>query len=321
MRNHSHAIILFLLVLPAISCSRGPKYSFPLIQKYTTQAGDVFYFRPRDGQFVLVERRKALAVAIASEPDIQAFSYDDYIDVSRPIREVHALEGQALESRTFLNKIAAQQALAISPDGRLLAGGDASGVVNIWNTTTAGLELQLNKASGILSMTFSPDGNFLAIGLAKPAGEPSDTVWLYDVRAHSAQRSFGLNAVPALAWSSDGRWCAAGLDDGSVLLAEAGADSEPRRITLSTSPVASLDFHPSGLFLASAHTDKRILVYKLPTAELIFTFEPSAPPNPSFPRVIERVAFDGTGGRLAADYAEGEMRIWDSSALAKSLAK
>jgi WD40 repeat protein len=316
MRNHSKVIIFLALMLPAVSCSRRPKYEFPLVQKYTTQAGDVFYFRPRDGQFVLVERRKALAVAIAPEPNIEAFSYEDQITVSRP-----QPQGQMLENRTFLDKITAQQVLAISPDGRMLAGGDGTGAVNIWNLPTASLELQLNKASGILSMAFSPDGNSLAIGLAKPAGEPSDTVWLYDIRAHSAQRSFGRNAVPSLAWSPDGRWCGAGLDDGSVLLAEAGTESEPRRIVLSTSPVAALDFHPSGLFLASAHADKRVLIYKLPTAELIFTFEPPLPPIPFFPRVVERVAFDGTGSRLAADYAEGEMRIWDTTILEKSLAK
>src|SRR5258707_2309954 len=147
MRIRSKVAMLLALFLPAISCSRGPKYEFPLARKYTSQAGDVFYFRPRDGQFVLVERRKALAVAIAPEPNIEAFSYEDQITVSRP-----QSQGQMLENRTFLDKITAQQVLAISPDGRMLAGGDGTGAVNIWNLPTASLELQLNKASGILSM-------------------------------------------------------------------------------------------------------------------------------------------------------------------------
>jgi WD40 repeat protein len=112
-----------------------------------------------------------------------------------------------------------------------------------------------------------------------------------------------------------------GLDDGSVLLAEAVTETEPRRIVLSTSPVVAIDFHPSGFFLASAHADKRLLIHKLPTAELIYAFEPPLPPIPFFTRVFERVAFDGNGARLAADYAEGEMRIWDTTALAKSLSK
>jgi len=105
MRIRSKAAILLALVLPAISCSRGPKYEFPLVQKYTSQAGDVFYFRPRDGQFVLVERRKALAVAIAPEPNIEAFSYDDRITVSRAMPEGGPQgkpQGEMLENRTLL---------------------------------------------------------------------------------------------------------------------------------------------------------------------------------------------------------------------------
>jgi WD40 repeat protein len=287
-----------------------------LVQKYTTQAGDVFYFRPRDGQFVLVERRKALAVAIAPNPNIEAFSYDDRITVSRPMPQ-----SEMLENRSFLENVGAQTQLTMSADGRLLAGGDTSGVVSIWSIADGSALLRLKNASAVQSLAFSPDGNFLAIGIAKPVGEPSDTVWLYDIRATSTYRSFGSSAAVALAWSADGRQYAAGLEDGSVLLAEVTGYSEPHRIAVSSFPVVALAFHPSGRFLASAHSDKRILIHKLPTAELIFTFEPALPPNPLFPRGIEEVAFDGAGSRFSADYADGDMRIWDASALAQSLAE
>src|SRR5438093_7661513 len=108
MRIRSKAAMLLALFLTAVSCSRGPKYQFPLVQKYTTQAGDVFYFRPRDGQFVLVERRGALAVAIAPGPNIEVFSYDDRITVSRPLAE-----SEMLENRTFLENVGAQTQIAI----------------------------------------------------------------------------------------------------------------------------------------------------------------------------------------------------------------
>ena len=316
MRNRAKAVFLLAFLLTASSCSRGPKYEFPLVQKYTTQAGDVFYFRPRDGQFVLVERRRALAVAIAPEPDIEAFSYEDRITVSRPLQQ-----SEMLENKIFLENVGAQTQLAMSADGRLLAGGDTNGVVNIWSVVDGSALLRLKNASAVRSLAFSPDGNFLAIGLAKSVREPSDTVWLYDIRGNSTYRSFGSSSVVALAWSPDGRQYAAGLDDGSVLVAEAAGYSEPHRIAASSSPLVALAFHPSGQFLAAAHSDKRILLHKLPTAELIFTFEPALPPNPLFPRGFEAVAFDGTGNRFAADYADGDMRIWDASALAQSLAK
>jgi WD40 repeat protein len=310
MKNRLVALLLPLFVLAAFACSRKAKLEFPLVQKYTTTAGDLFYFRPRDGQFVLIDRRKAVAVAVAPEPDIHASSYDDGITVSRP-------EGDALHSTPFVKNVGPQQALAITPDGRTLAGGDAKGVVTVWEIATGNLTLHLDLPSPILSLAFSRDGNWLAIGLAKPAGEPVDTVWLYEIHGNGPHRSFGRAAVPALSWSADGHWLAAGLDDGSVLLSEASGGSEPRRIVLSTSPVTAIDFHPSGQFLASAHADKRVLLSKLPTGEKFFTFEPALPPNPLFPRAIERVAFDGNGARLAAAYAEGDFRIWDTSTLAQ----
>ena len=310
MRKGSAALFLLLFALAASSCSRKPKRAFPLVQKYTTTAGDLFYFRPRDGQFVLLERRKALAVAVAPEPDIEAYSYDDRITLSQP-------QGEMLHNTNFIEKIGAQQALALTADGRTLAGGDADGVVTLWEVPSGNLTLHLDVPGPILSLAFSRDGNWLAIGLAKPAGEPADTVWLYEIHANGPHRSFGRAAVPALAWSPDGRWLAAGLDDGSVLLSEAGAGSEPQRIALSTSPVTALDFHPSGQFLASAHANKRVLLFKVSTGERLYTFEAALPPNPRFPRAIERVAFDGKGIRLAAAYAEGEFSIWDTSALSQ----
>jgi WD40 repeat protein len=310
MKRCQAAILLLLFVLAASACSRKPRLAFPLVQKYTTQAGDLFYFRPRDGQFVLLERRKALAVAVAPEPDIEAYSYEDRITVSRP-------QGDMPQNTSFLEKITAQQVLAMTPDGRTLAGGDASGAVTLWELATGNLALQLNLPGPVLSLAFSNDGSWLAIGLGNPAGQSTDTVWLYDIRSNSPHRSFGRTPAPALAWSPDGHWLAAGLEDGSVLLNELGADREPRRIVLSTSAVTALDIHPSGLFLASAHADKRVQLSKLPAGERLYTFEPSLPPNPLFPRVIERVAFDGNGARLAAAYAEGDFKIWDTSALAK----
>src|SRR5882724_6370061 len=186
MRDRSAAILLALFVLAASSCSRAPQRAldFPLVQKYTTQAGDLFYFRPRDGQFVLLERRKALAVAVAPEPDIEAYSYEDRITLSQP-------QGEMLHNTNFIEKIGAQQALALTADGRTLAGGDADGVVTLWEVPSGNLKLHLDVPGSILSLAFSRDGNWLAIGLAKPAGGPTDTVWLYEIHANGPHRSFG----------------------------------------------------------------------------------------------------------------------------------
>ena len=276
------------------------------MQKYTTQAGDLFYFRPRDGQFVLLERRKALAVAVAQESSIQVYSYEDRITVSRP-------KDEYLENTVFLEKIGAQQALAITADGWKLAGGDANGAVTLWDR-----DGNWHSAEGeapFSAWRFPLMENGSRNGVAKLAGEPADTVWLYDVRSNGPHHSFGRAAAAALAWSTDSRWLAAGLDDGTVLVSEAGSDREPLRIRLSPSAVTALDFHPSGQFMATGHANKRVLLFKLATGERLYTFEAPLPPNPRFPRVIECVAFDGKGSLWAAAYAEGEFSIWDTPAL------
>src|SRR5262249_51499414 len=57
--------------------------------------------------------------------------------------------------------------VAFSADGRLLASGDADGVIKIWEPTT-GKELEsrpaFSRGGGACSMMFSPDGNTLATG-------------------------------------------------------------------------------------------------------------------------------------------------------------
>src|SRR6266513_6163131 len=111
MTNSSATLVLLVFVLTASSCSRAPKRDFPLVQKYTTQAGDLFYFRPHDGPFALLERRKALAVAVAPEPDLEAYSYDDRITVSRP-------QGSMLQNTTFVEKIGAHHPLPNTADTR-----------------------------------------------------------------------------------------------------------------------------------------------------------------------------------------------------------
>jgi len=51
----------------------------------------------------------------------------------------------------------------------------------------------------------------------------------------------------------------------------------------------------------------------------VFNCEAGLTAHSVLPPSIERVAFDGTGGRLAVDYADGDIRIWTVPPLAKSL--
>jgi len=80
----------------------------------------------------------------------------------------------------------------MTADGRTLAGGDASGAVTLWGYG----EWESDTSFGCAGP--HPVPGFLTrleIGsqsaLAKPAGEPADTVWLYKSTATGPHRSFG----------------------------------------------------------------------------------------------------------------------------------
>jgi WD40 repeat protein len=310
MRTTFVAALVLASVIIAQGCTRTPQLEFPVVQKYTARAGDLFYFRPGDSHFVLIERRDALAVAVAPVPNVQAYAYDTRIAVGRPQRG-------GVEIRSLVEGIRPQRALAITPDGRMLAGGDEYGYLTLWDLRTGETWRSWKEPAPILAVAFSPDGGALAIGLEKPPGKSMDTVRIWDLDANAPRRSLGGHDTAAVTWVPDGRTLAAGEGNGTVLVAEIFGESAARPLQSSTAAVTALAFHPAGTYLAAAHADKRVVLWDVASGKAIFTLDPEVPADPLFPRGIERVGFDPGGARLAVAYADGDFRIWDTSALAK----
>ena len=311
MRTAFLAALVLASAMLAQGCTRTSQLEFPVVQKYTARAGDLFYFRPGDSRFVLIERRDAIAVAIAPVPNVQAYAHDTRIAVGRP-------QGGGVEIRSFVEGIRPQQALAITPDGRMLAGGDEYGYLTLWDLETGDTWRSWKEPAPILAVAFSPDGGALAIGLEKPPGKSMDTVRIRDLDASAPRRTFGGRDAAAVTWAPDGRMLAAGEGNGTVLVAEILGDSATRPMQAATAAVTALAFHPAGTYLAAAHADKRVVLWDVASGKAIFTFDPEVPADPLFPRGIERIAFDPGGARLAVAYADGDFRIWDTSALAKT---
>lgn len=312
--------ILAILFLTSAGCRRESKLDFPQVQQYTVTAGDAFYFRPSDSQFVLVDRRKALSVAVAPAADVQAYAFDDRVTISR--RRAHqpgefiGAGGHPVDTREMKELTQTPMhvtVLAISTDGVQLAGGTSEGVVTIWNLSAGEQISQVTLGGPVRALAFSPDGKQLAVGLEPPASGELDTVQILDPATGFRVHTFGRTSTETLAWSKDGSQLTVGLVDGSLTFWD--RDRGTRQVSLSTSPVVALAYHPSGLYLACAQADKRVTLLQLATDKKSFTFEPALPADPLFPRGIVQVDFNPAGTRLAVSYADGDQRIWDTSSL------
>jgi len=69
------------------------------------------------------------------------------------------------ECRQTLEDSHCVHSLAVSPDGAMLASGNAAGVVSVWDVTAGELRRTLTgHRGGVLSVAFSADGSTLASG-------------------------------------------------------------------------------------------------------------------------------------------------------------
>src|SRR5262249_17407589 len=143
-------------------------------------------------------------------------------------------------------------AVAVSPDGKLVAFLDASVSVQVCDLTTGARELRAHMVAGgpLTSVAFLP-GNQVIV-----CGPPGSGFHCFGVTKDASPPSNIQQAgsVHALAVAPDGKTLAAVADEHTVRLCSIRQATELRRLQGHTAYLAAVAFSPDGKLIASRGT-------------------------------------------------------------------
>lgn len=133
-------------------------------------------------------------------------------------------------------------ASTLSPDGNLLAIGNGSGAINLWDLRTGNRFSTFKAHSDRLSgLTFSPDGRTLV------SGSDDSKIHLWDVATQKREATLTQSfAAYALAYSPDGKMLVSGSWDATIRLWDADTGNQIAIITGHPHFVEEMAFAPDG---------------------------------------------------------------------------
>ncbi len=223
--------------------------------------------------------------------------------------------GEALiwnaRERRLVRRIKAHEdrarAIALSPDGTLLATGGRDPVARLWDVATGAAAGTVAGTvddddpigNHVRGLAFSPDGRALA-----SAGE-NGLIRLWDVPTLREQgRMDAAVHVSCLAWSPDGRTLASGDVRGAVTLWDVDRGEARFRLpNLHRREVSGLAFSPDGRTLATAGQDRMIALVDVVTGLRHLTLA-------GHEAGVNAVAFSPDGRILASASHDRAVRLW-----------
>ena len=217
---------------------------------------------------------------------------------------------------TLRNIASPVNALAFSPDGKMLAVGTYQRTLLCDPATRQITATWGGHADAVRSVAFSPDGKWLASGEGTSGAAGGARLW--DVVAGREIRAFGNqdDAVNAVAFSPDGKTLATGSADKSIQLWDTATGKPLQTLRDHADSVLGLAFRPDGKFLASCSADRSVKVWDTATWKRLYTLGAHDEP-------VTAVAFDSTGSPLITASTDRTAKVWnfaaDNSGLARAL--
>jgi WD40 repeat protein/transcriptional regulator with XRE-family HTH domain len=286
----------------------------PILESLLTQFGNRSQLQ-QQFQRLLAQLRSAQSVGygagnllnllVCLKTDLQHWDFSRLTMWQADLRQVNLagtnFQNADLTKSAFAEGLSGVLAVALSPDGRLLATGDVDNVIRLWRMDDLQPLLTLEGHTGwVWSVQFSPNSQMLA------SGSTDACIRLWDVQTGQC-----LQVLPghqdwiwSIGFSPSGQMLASGSADASLRLWDVQTGQCNAVLEDPTGAVAAVCFSPIESMIAGGSLDGSVRLWSVGDRVCSAVLQ-------GHTKRVRSVSFSADGLRLVSGSEDGSLRLWD----------
>jgi WD40 repeat protein len=282
----------------------------PVIERLLSRFGTVSEIEEIARKLLAQQRQKpgyvagnSIEILVQLQVDLSGWDFSELVVAEADLRQVNlagvSFQNADLAKSIFSESLNSAISIDISPDGQMVAVGDTSGLVYLWNISTNQLLATFEgHTNWVWSVAFSPDGNTLA------SSSNDASVRLWDVPSGQCLRVLTehTGCVWSVSFSPDGQRFASGSDDRTVRVWN--LQGECLQILKGhTQNVHSVHFSPDNQTLASGSRDTSVRIWNAIDGNCLGVLHGHS-------EGVRCVRYSPNGQILASGSPDGSIRLW-----------